>query len=374
MNPPGTGTEGCVWGDEFQPIGNWSPYVAGANEDENGMKFVKIGWNPIWESSDLSKTLPSYGLTIECDEGDCTGLPCTIDPTKGRSNVESKHAATGAGGSPFCVVTGSGRSEVRIVVFDLSNPPAPDHSPDKQTPTPAVTSAATPATTPEVQTYPPEPPADETLSTSLPPTVEEEPPVYEPSTFDEGPPVYEPSTTTEEPSTPLPPTTTEEPSTSLPPTTVKEPSTSLPPTTSTPTPTPTPTFTTASTTSANSTLSTASKSSVLSTAAATVPSLVPSFQRNRTSASHTTLGKPSTTKSNWALPTVFSGQFHKNKTSVVRPTKTMAATLVDTAPTDQRTTGGATWAPDAQAEAGRQQGSAAMAGLVVAFIAAAALL
>ena len=43
INPPGVSTsEGCIWGDGSKPIGNWSPYVAGANTIGNGDTFVKI--------------------------------------------------------------------------------------------------------------------------------------------------------------------------------------------------------------------------------------------------------------------------------------------------------------------------------------------
>ncbi|KAF5098310.1 hypothetical protein D0Z03_001241 [Geotrichum reessii] len=45
INAPGVGaTDGCVWGSKNKPIGNWSPYVAGANTDNNGNTFVKIAF------------------------------------------------------------------------------------------------------------------------------------------------------------------------------------------------------------------------------------------------------------------------------------------------------------------------------------------
>ncbi|GAO16009.1 hypothetical protein UVI_02055880 [Ustilaginoidea virens] len=122
INPPGTGPEGCLWGSPILPIGNWGIYVAGANTDGNGNTFVKIGYNPIWQSSSLVATKPSFGVRIECPDGGCTGLPCEIDPTSATSGtVKSKLAAIGAGGAAFCVVTVSKGSTAHIVSFDGSN-------------------------------------------------------------------------------------------------------------------------------------------------------------------------------------------------------------------------------------------------------------
>jgi hypothetical protein len=117
INPPGTGEEGCIWGDDSSPIGNWSPYVAGANTDANGQTFVKLGWNPIFEESSLLKTLPSFGVKIECPDGGCNGLPCQIDPLDGAGVVDSLLGGTGAGGSNFCVVTVSKGKTAEIVAF-----------------------------------------------------------------------------------------------------------------------------------------------------------------------------------------------------------------------------------------------------------------
>ncbi|KAF4454518.1 murein transglycosylase [Fusarium austroafricanum] len=121
INPPGTGEEGCIWGTKDEPVGNWSPYVAGANTESNGETFVKIGWNPIWEDSGLKSKLPDFGVEIKCPDGGCTGLPCSIDPTKGEGKVGSSLSAKGAGGSAFCVVTVQKGSTAQIVAFSAGS-------------------------------------------------------------------------------------------------------------------------------------------------------------------------------------------------------------------------------------------------------------
>ncbi|KAI4603255.1 hypothetical protein KJ359_006048 [Pestalotiopsis sp. 9143b] len=116
INPPGVDSDtGCHWGDESKPIGNWAPYVAGANTDASGMTFVKVGTNPIWQSSDLYGTKPTFGLKIECTSGSCVGLPCSVDG----SGVTSDLKSTGAGGSDFCVVTVPEGGQANIVVYNL---------------------------------------------------------------------------------------------------------------------------------------------------------------------------------------------------------------------------------------------------------------
>ncbi|KAK7755613.1 hypothetical protein SLS62_002549 [Diatrype stigma] len=117
INAPGIGSdEGCHWGDESKPIGNWSPYVAGANTDADGSTFVKVGLNPVWQSSSLYSTKPEFGLEIECPNDDCEGIPCKVDG----SGVTSDQEAAGAGGSPFCVVTVPSGSKANIVVSFLN--------------------------------------------------------------------------------------------------------------------------------------------------------------------------------------------------------------------------------------------------------------
>ncbi|POS82968.1 hypothetical protein EPUL_005510 [Erysiphe pulchra] len=152
INPPGVSVEeACVWGDESKPVGNWSPYVAGANTDESGKTFVKVGWNPIFTGSALSRTPPQFGVKITCDGGGCNGTPCSIDPAVGGvGNVQSATKATGAGGADFCVVTVPKGSKANIEVF--SSGPSHDTSGEKSQkssntePSSSSTSAASIAT------------------------------------------------------------------------------------------------------------------------------------------------------------------------------------------------------------------------------------
>lgn len=118
INPPGhTTEEACIWGTGSQNIGNWSPYVAGANQDATGNTYVKLGYNPIYTDS-FRGVKPSFGLKVECD-GNCNGLPCAIDPSSdGFGHVRSATAASGAGGADFCVVTVPKGSTASIVVFN----------------------------------------------------------------------------------------------------------------------------------------------------------------------------------------------------------------------------------------------------------------
>ncbi|KAJ5052241.1 uncharacterized protein L3040_001998 [Drepanopeziza brunnea f. sp. 'multigermtubi'] len=120
VNPPGVSTDkACVWGEETTPVGNWSPYVAGANQVSSGITFVKIGWNPKFiENSALTATKPKFGLKIVCAGSGCTGLPCSIDPSSdGVGGVKSSDQGVGAGGASFCVVTVPKGESAEIVVF-----------------------------------------------------------------------------------------------------------------------------------------------------------------------------------------------------------------------------------------------------------------
>ncbi|KAI0109546.1 beta-glucosidase-domain-containing protein [Nemania sp. FL0031] len=157
INAPGVSSdEGCHWGDDSTPIGNWAPYVAGANTDSSGNTFVKLGINPVWQDSALSSTKPTFGLKIECD-GDCNGLPCEIDG----SGVISNEKASGAGGADFCVVTVPKGGKGNIIVYNLdgsdggdggddettTSSEAPSTSTSTSTPTPTPTTTSTPITT-----------------------------------------------------------------------------------------------------------------------------------------------------------------------------------------------------------------------------------
>ncbi|UNI21687.1 hypothetical protein JDV02_007656 [Purpureocillium takamizusanense] len=165
INPPGTGEEDCKWGDDKEPIGNWAPFVAGANA-AGGKTYVKLGWNPKWEEQPKFKASgPGFGLRVECPDGGCNGLPCEIDPSSGSGKVGSKLAATGAGGSDFCVVTVEEGKMAHIVMFDGSGGPKPS-SPKQETSTSAP---------------PPPPPPKETSTTVQPTTSTSSPPPMTPS-------------------------------------------------------------------------------------------------------------------------------------------------------------------------------------------------
>lgn len=123
INPPGVScSDGCKWGTSSNPWGNWSPYVAGANMDDNGNTFVKIGWNPIYLES-FGTTKPSFGIKITCDDpSQCNGLECYIDPAEQDiNNVFSSDSSTGAGGGNFCVVTARNNAKAKIVIFDAGD-------------------------------------------------------------------------------------------------------------------------------------------------------------------------------------------------------------------------------------------------------------
>lgn len=119
INPPGTdaGTA-CVWGTNANPYGNWSPYVAGANQDASGEIFIKLGWNPIYleAATPFRNTMPSWGVEIDCPNGGCNGLPCAISPSTNSVNQMMGSASDGAGGGAFCVVTVAKGSTANFVI------------------------------------------------------------------------------------------------------------------------------------------------------------------------------------------------------------------------------------------------------------------
>lgn len=125
VNAPGVGVdEACVWGSSSNPVGNWSPYTAGANTASNGDTYLKIGWNPIYlePATPFRNVKPDFGLEILCDGDGCNGLPCRIDPSS--MGVNKMHAAgvfTGAGGATGCVVTVPSGAKAQIAVFDASS-------------------------------------------------------------------------------------------------------------------------------------------------------------------------------------------------------------------------------------------------------------
>ncbi|RSL63785.1 hypothetical protein CEP54_005043 [Fusarium duplospermum] len=312
INPPGVGEEGCIWGTEDEPIGNWSPYVAGANTEASGTTFVKLGWNPIWEDSALKSKLPDFGVEIKCPDGGCNGLPCKIDPSDGEGKVESNEGGVGAGNSAFCVVTVPKGSTAQIVAFSVGSGSGSGDSDDSDSDDgemgikkveESATEKAKPTTTTAAET-----------------TTSEEPKTT--STTEETTSTIEESTTTSE----APTTSSEETTstTSIESTTTSEETTSEEPATSTPPPS--------------------------------------STSKVQKSTKAVTTTKVTTKK---AGPTAKPGIFHENGTTTftgAQVTEKPAATEAgsEAAPTQSK-----------EGEAGRHQGNAAVAGLVVAFIAAA---
>lgn len=123
VNPPGVSTEeGCVWGTNQNPVGNWAPYVAGANQVSSGETYVTIGWNPIYleDTTPFRDVTPDYGIRVECNGKGCQGLPCYIDPAEHDVNEISQDNPPGAGGANFCVVSVPKGSAANIVVFNRS--------------------------------------------------------------------------------------------------------------------------------------------------------------------------------------------------------------------------------------------------------------
>ena len=85
----------------------------------SGETYVKIAWNPVFLDCGLSKTTPQFGIKIECPDGGCNGLPCSIDPsTGGVGGLDSPVATSGVGGASFCVVTVPKGKSANIVVFN----------------------------------------------------------------------------------------------------------------------------------------------------------------------------------------------------------------------------------------------------------------
>lgn len=169
MNAPGvSSSEGCIWGDPSRPIGNWSPYVAGANTVSNGDTYVKLAWNPIYIGCDLAKEKPNFGLKVECPGGGCNGLPCAINPAEHDvGGLESPVKATGVGGANFCVVTVPKGKSANIVVFNTDGSGGSDKPDKEEKPT---TKAAPPPPKPTPKKEPPKTTIKEELVSSAPPS------------------------------------------------------------------------------------------------------------------------------------------------------------------------------------------------------------
>lgn len=124
INPPGVSVEeGCRWGSTSNPYGNWSPYVAGFNMDNNGNTFAKIGWNPIYfeDSCPFKNTKPNFGIRLKCDDpSKCNGATCEINPnTYGLNQVSNAGQQQDSNGAAWCIVTATGNSGVSVEVFNL---------------------------------------------------------------------------------------------------------------------------------------------------------------------------------------------------------------------------------------------------------------
>ncbi|KAJ5872877.1 uncharacterized protein N7529_005230 [Penicillium soppii] len=173
INAPGVSTEeGCVWGTSANPVGNWSPYTAGANTDAEGNTYLKIGWNPIYlePTTPFRDVKPEFGIEIECEGDGCNGLPCKIDPAVNSVNEMIGNPFVGAGGATGCVVTVPKGETAHIVVFEKegsgstssetvsvptssatsssSSSSSTSISTSSPTPTPTSTSTETPTSTP----------------------------------------------------------------------------------------------------------------------------------------------------------------------------------------------------------------------------------
>lgn len=123
INPPGVSVEeGCRWGSTANPYGNWSPYVAGFNMDDNGNTFAKIGWNPIYfeDSSPFKNENPSFGIRLKCDDpSKCNGGTCEINPKKFGLNKINNQQQADSDGAAWCVVTATDNSGVSVEVFEV---------------------------------------------------------------------------------------------------------------------------------------------------------------------------------------------------------------------------------------------------------------
>ena len=194
INPAGVSpAEACVWGTVSRNVGNWSPYVAGANTDASGNTFVKVGWNPIYfESDPWRTTAPNFAVMIECVGGGCNGIPCRCDPSIDGLN-KCSGGTDGAGGAAFCVATVPAGSSANVVVYPVGgNPGSPGAKVVQQNPigqaivNPVVTSSSTPpapvpTTTSTTSTPPPPPPTTSSTTTSSVVTTSSTPPFVFPS-------------------------------------------------------------------------------------------------------------------------------------------------------------------------------------------------
>lgn len=264
----------------------------------------------------MKSTLPDFGVEIKCPDGGCNGLPCKIDPSDGKGKVESDESAVGAGNSAFCVVTVPKGSTAQIVAFSVGSGSGSDDSDDSDS-------------------------DDGEMGIKK---------VEESSTTEKAKPST--TTTVAETTTSEKTTSTTEEATS---TTEESTTTSEAPTTSS--------EETTSTTSIESTTTTSEESTTTEESTSSTPTTSSTSKVHKSSTKAVTTTKVTTTKK--VAPTVKPGIFHENGTTTftgAQVTEKPAATEAgsEAAPTQSK-----------EGEAGRHQGNAAVAGLVVAFIAAA---
>ncbi|KAL9615722.1 MAG: hypothetical protein Q9160_009312 [Pyrenula sp. 1 TL-2023] len=202
INPPGVGTDkACVWGSKDNPVGNWSPYVAGANTDPNGNTFIKLAWNPVYlePATPFRNNMPTWGVEISCEGDGCNGLPCKIDPKENSVNQMVGQSTDGAGGGAFCVVTVPKGVKADFVVFQngggMDNSGGSNHHGSSAAPPPPPPSSSSPPSS-----SPPPPPPPPSSSSAPPPSSTYQPPPPPPSS--ENPPY--PSSVWSAPSVPVP--------------------------------------------------------------------------------------------------------------------------------------------------------------------------
>ncbi|KAL7938158.1 hypothetical protein V8C35DRAFT_142918 [Trichoderma chlorosporum] len=305
INPPGSTIADCVWGVSSKPVGNWAPYVAGANADDNGNTFVKIGYNPIWQGSGLASTLPTFGVKIECPDGGCNGLPCEITPNSAGS-VDSNESAVGAGNAAFCVVTVPKGGVANIVTFNVDGSSGSSGSSGDDSGSSSSSSAQPSSTAQGLQAGGFAAQEEKATSTT--------------------------STTAQASSTEV--STTAASSTTV-----------------------------SSTTAAASSTTTAAESTTQTTDASSATT-----SAGTTAAASTTGEASSTAFQAQGHVSVKPGMFHENGTS---PQQTTAA---PSGPSQTQAVSAPVTSTTKKGEAGRQQGSTAFAGLIVAFVAAACFL
>ncbi|KAL2142674.1 hypothetical protein VTI28DRAFT_829 [Corynascus sepedonium] len=178
VNPPGISSSiGCVWGAITKALGNWTPFVAGANTTPDGETFVTIAWNPVYLKSPLTNLIPNYGLKIECPDGGCNGVPCAINPSKaGINGLDSPVSTKSNDGANFCTVTVPKGKTANIVVFSTDgsqggggNDDSDKPSSSKEPEPPKSTSASKPTTTaPSSSTASPSPSSSSTADSDRP--------------------------------------------------------------------------------------------------------------------------------------------------------------------------------------------------------------